>query len=110
MSLASLLAVANLVLVLASIFGGWIAMRSALSKAESDVQTRVREDLQAENTLLRNRVERVERKNRQLDQLMQLIVDALKKTQNIDLEIDENVILLRSSSGMHVSRIDTVEK
>lgn len=103
--LASLLTIANLIVLVGGIIGGWIVIRSAIQRAENDVQTRVRQALHDENELLQARVKRVEQENRRLDKLMQLIVVTLKKTQNIDLEIDDDVVILKAKGVTHVSRI-----
>lgn len=105
MSLASVLAIVNLVLVVGGVVGGYIVMRSAIARTESDVQTRVREALHDENELLQARVMRVERENKRLQDLIQLLIEMLKKTQQIDLDIDGEIITLRSPSGTHISRI-----
>lgn len=104
-SLTELLTIANLVLIVAVIIGGYLSVKSAITKANQDTQDRVRAALSVENELLAKKVERVERENRRLDKLMQLIVVTLKKTQNIDLEIDDDVIILRTKGTTHTSRI-----
>lgn len=106
MNLANLLTIANLLLLVSGIIGGYIVVRSAISKAESDVQSRVREALSAENELLQARVARLEKENRRVESLMQLLIATLRKTHHIEIEIDGDVITLRSpGGGTHVSRM-----
>lgn len=104
MNAANILTIANLLLVIGGIIGGYIVLRSAIAKAESDVQDRVRDALSTENALLRTRIDRLEHENRRLSRLMQLLMDTLKKTQHIEVDIDENMITLRTQGGS-VSRI-----
>ena len=106
MDLASILVIANLVVIIAAIIGGWFVLRSSIAKAETEVQTRVREALSAENELLRGRVQRLEAENKRQAKIMQLIVTTLKKLHSIDIDIDEDTITLRSPNG-NVSRVST---
>ena len=104
---AQILTVANLLILLAVTFGGYFALKSALARSEIDVQTRVRDALSAENNLLQKRVERLEKENKRLENLLQLVVTTLNNTHHIDLEIDGDMITMRSpSGGTHVSRIN----
>lgn len=104
MTLAEWLAVANLLIIGGGVLGGWIVLRGAIAKSESEVQTRVREALSAENELLRGRIQRLETENKQQGRVMQLIITTLKRTHGIDLDIDEDIITLRSPNG-NVSRV-----
>ncbi len=104
-TLAGWLTIINLIVLIGGAIGGIWAFRSALSKAESGVQTRVREALSAENELLRGRVQRLEAENKQQGRILQLIITSLKKLHHIEIDIDENVITLRSPNG-NVSRVN----
>lgn len=104
--LPSILALANFLILAAGIIGGWFVLRSSIAKSETDVQTRVRAALHDENELLRNRVQRLETENKRLSKLMQLIVTTLKKLHGIELDIEDDVITLRSANG-NVSRVST---
>lgn len=104
--LASILVLVNLVVIIAAIIAGRVVLRSSIAKAETEVQTRVREALSAENELLRGRVQRLETENKRQGKVMQLIITTLKKLHSIDIDIDEDVITLRSPNG-NVSRIST---
>ena len=103
---ASILIIVNLVVIVASIIAGRVVLRSSIAKAETEVQTRVREALSAENELLRGRVQRLEAENKQQAKVMQLIVTTLRKIYSIELDIDDDVITLRSSNG-NISRVST---
>lgn len=106
MTLAEWLAIANFLIVILGLGGGVLTFRSALAKSEAAVQERVRAALTDENELLRNRVQRLETENKRQARLMALIVTTLKKLHNIDLDIEEDVITLRSPGGA-VSRVST---
>lgn len=104
--LPSILILANLAVIIGGIIATRIVLRSSIAKAETEVQTRVREALSAENELLRGRVQRLEAENKQQAKVMQLIVTTLKKLHNLELDIDEGTITLRSANG-NVSRVST---
>lgn len=94
MDIASWLTIANFLILLLGIIGGVLALRSAKSQTESTIQERVREALTTENALLQARIQRLERDNKRLNRLLTLIVTALKKTLNIELEVEDDAIIL----------------
>lgn len=102
--LPSILAVANLVVIIVGIIAGRIVLKSSIAKSENEIKERILTDLGKENEVLRNRVLRLETENRRMSKLMQLIMTTLKKTHGIELDIDEDVITLRSPNGT-VSRV-----
>jgi hypothetical protein len=104
-TLTGWLTIFNLIILVAGAGGGIWAFRSALSRAENDVQARVRDALAAENGLLQARVARLEKDNKRLENLMQLLIALLKKTHHIEVEIDGDIVTLRSSNGTHSGRI-----
>lgn len=89
------LALINLLLVVGGTAGGIIAFRAAIAKAESDVQTRVREALLTENNLLKSRIDRLENTNKRMEKILDLIATTLKRTHSIELSIDEDIVILR---------------
>ena len=106
-SFASWLTILNLIILVGGGVVGFFTVRSAIIKANQDTQTRVREALHDENELLQSRVTRLERENKRLENLIQLFIAMMKKTHNIDTEIDGDVITMRSpNNGTHVSRIN----
>jgi hypothetical protein len=105
-TLTGWLAIANLIILVFGSIGGMLAFRSALAKAENDVQSRVRDALSAENELLQSRVNRLEKDNRRLNKLLQLIAQTLKKTHGIELEADDGMVILRDSTGQHTVRVE----
>lgn len=106
MNLTDLSIIGGLIMLIGNIVGGYIMLRSTLAKAAKDVEKRVRDGLSAENTLLKERVERLEKDNRRLDRLVRLIAVTLKKTQGLELDIDGDLLTLRDPSGQrHVAQI-----
>lgn len=103
------LAIVNFVLLIATMVGGTLVFRSSMASAERDVQKRVSDALEVENEVLQKRFERVEKDNRKLEKLMQLIIITLKKMHGIELEIDDDVITLRSAAGTHIARVDATD-
>ncbi len=107
MTLTEALVIANFVFLLLTVIGGYMVVRSTVAKSEGVIQQRVREALTAENDLLQSRVKRLEAENKRLNNLMALIIAALKNINGITLEINEDMITLRDASGLHVSRLNT---
>ena len=105
----SILTIANLVVAIGIIIGGYIAIRSSMGRASSEIQERIRQALHDENELLQARVKRLETENKRLNKLVLLVVNVLKKTHGITLEINEDMITLRDASGLHISHLYTTD-
>lgn len=105
LTLTSLLTLANFVLVVGGLIGGWLAIRSALTKSAMDVSARVREDLSAENELLQSQVKRQGGKITRLERVIDLLITAFEKMYGVKIEVDEETVTIRTSNGTHVSRI-----
>lgn len=108
-TLTGWLTIVNLIFLVAGGIGGTFVFRSSLRKAENDVQERVRDALSAENELLQSRVNRLEKENRRLHRVLQLLASTLKKTHGIELEIDDETIYVRTQAGTHIARLDTTD-
>jgi len=104
---ANLLTIAQFILLVGGIIGGYIVLRSALAKSKDEIQERVTDALQAENKLLQSRVDRLDKENKRLWKLVALIEETLKKLYGIELDIDGETITYRGKNGTHVSRIST---
>lgn len=101
------LTILNLILLVGGGIVGFFTVRSAITKANQDTQTRVREALHDENELLAKKVERVEKDNKRLESLIQTLMVMLKKIYHIEIEIDGDIVYMRSPNGTHSSRIPT---
>lgn len=104
--LTGTLVIINLAIVVGGIIATRIVLRSSLAKSENEIKERIVADLGKENELLRSRVQRLEAENRRMSKLMQLIITTLKKLHGIDMDIEDDVITLRSANG-NVSRVST---
>ena len=104
--LTGTLVIINLAIVVGGIIATRIVLRSSLAKSENEIKERIVADLGKENELLRSRVQRLEAENRRMSKLMQLILTTLKKLHGIDMDIEDDVITLRSANG-NVSRVST---
>lgn len=102
--LSAILAIVNLVVIIAGIIAGRVVLKTTIAKSENEIKERVMNDLSKENEVLRNRLQRVETENKQQDRIMRLIISTLKKLYDIELDVDEDTITLRSANG-HVSRV-----
>lgn len=102
------LTIINLFIVIAGPLGGIFIFRSSLAKAKDDVQERVREGLEAENKLQQNQIDRLEKSLRRMERILQLIATTLKRTHNIELTIDEDIVILRDvkSGNQHTASIN----
>lgn len=103
---AGILTLANLVILVGGGIGGFFALRSSLAKSADEIKDRVMNDLGKENEVLRNRVQRLEAENRRQAKLMQLLITTFKKLHSIEIDIEDDVITLRSANG-NVSRVST---
>lgn len=97
----------DFIVVVGGIIAGILVIRSSITKAEIAIKERILNDLGKENDLLRNRVERVEKDNKRLENLIQTLMAMLKKIYHIEIEIDGDVVYMRSPNGTHSSRIPT---
>lgn len=104
--LSSILSIVNLLLILSGIVAGRVVLKSSVAKAESEVQTRLQDMLSAENEVQRSRIQRLEAENKRQSRLIQLIITTLKKLHGIELDIEEEIITIRSPNGS-VSRVST---
>jgi len=110
-ALSGWLTILNLLIVVGGSIGGFIAIKTSLAKAESDVQQRVREALEVENNLLKDRIDRLEKTNRRMEKIVQLISITLERTHHIKLTIDEDIVSLKdikSGNSHNVSIDDTL--
>lgn len=103
---SGILTLANLIILVGGGIGGFLSLRSSLAKSKDEIKERVLNDLSKENEILRNRVQRLEAENKRQAKLIQLLVTTLKKTHGIELDIEEDVVTLRSPNG-NVSRVST---
>lgn len=98
MNLTDLLAIGEFVVLICTIVGGWFAIRSAVTKSALDVSVRVREDLAAENRLLQDKIERLEKDNKRLQQIVYTIRHALKR-RGLHIEIEGEYITVVDANG-----------
>lgn len=106
-TLTGWLTIVNLFIMIAGPLGGIFIFRSSLAKAKDDVQERVREALEAENQLLQKQLDRQAATLKRMEKILQLIATTLKRTHNIELSIDEDIVILRDikSGNQHSARI-----
>lgn len=106
---AQILTIANLIVLLMTAGGGYLVLKSTVAKAESDVQERVRGALHDENELLQSQVERQGKEIKRLNAVLEIIFHWLRKSQNIEIEVDGDIVTFRGASGVQVSRITANE-
>ena len=103
----SWLTIINLCMIVVVPFAGYLAFRSSLSKAKDEIQERVQRALETENKLLHDQLDRQDKSMKRMDKILQLIATTLKRTHNIELSIDEDIVILRDikSGSQHSARI-----
>lgn len=106
-TLTGWLTIVNLFIMIAGPLGGIFIFRTSLAKAKDDVQERVRKALEAENQLLQKQLDRQAATLKRMEKILQLIATTLKRTHNIELSIDEDIVILRDikSGNQHSARI-----
>ncbi len=102
---AQILTVANLVILVVTVGGGYFVLRSTIAKAEIDVQERVRQALHDENELLQSQVERQEKEIKRMRAIFDLLVSMLKRMHGIEIEINGDMVSIHSANGQTSSKI-----
>lgn len=106
LTVTEILSLLSFLIVVIGLIGGYFSLTTVLAKSKTEIGDRIRDDLSEENNLLRSRVQRVEEENKRLHRVMGLVIQTLKKTQRIDLEIDGDVVTLRYPNGnIQVNRL-----
>jgi len=100
----AIIAIINLMVVIVGAIAAVAGIRQSVNRAASDIQERVRQALTVENKLLQDRIIHLETDNKRLKRAMKLVVETLKKTHKIDLEIDDDMITLRNHTGKSISQ------
>lgn len=105
MTWAELLAIGQLVALIASIIGGYFGLRSVLAKSAADVQERVRAALHDENELLQSQVKRLEKELVHVQALMRLLIDTLEKHRNLKVEINGDSISIHEGNQTVIANL-----
>ncbi len=89
----------NLLLLAIAVIGGFIAYRTGHSKATLAMEARAMTAMQAELDAVRLRVERIEKENSRLQQIITTIQTALKK-RGLIITIDGDLISIQDQGGI----------
>ena len=98
-----IITIINFIMVIGIAIGGYISVNTGMSKTATQIQNQLREGLQEENALLQRRLDRLEFENKQLNLTILFIINALKKTYQLELEITNGIITIRDTSGSKVT-------
>jgi hypothetical protein len=109
MNWTGILTILNLVLAVGITIGGVFAYRGGKVRAEQEISERVRQLFHDENDMLQARIKRLEIDNKHLQKMMDLVIDTLKKTKGIELEITNDIVTMRDGSATHVTRLRTTD-
>ena len=114
-SLYNITSIISTILIIATIIGGFLAMRSGLSKATSelaknasDYQAQAISALQAEIALLRAKYEDIHHENLKLQGTIATICEALK-ARGIAISIDGSMVNIHDQAGSTTARIQEQE-
>jgi hypothetical protein len=98
LSLSGLLVLANLIVLVGGVVGGFIVLRSSLASGAATMQEKIRESLKDENEGLQRRLDRIEEDNVLLKHQLELVVEILKR-QGIILEINGEMVRIKDTHG-----------
>jgi division protein CdvB (Snf7/Vps24/ESCRT-III family) len=104
MTLTEIFAVGNFVFLLLTMVGGYIVLRSTISKSATEVQTRVRDALTAENALLQSQVKRVVENSQRLERLLLMLQEAMRR-RGIEIEVDDETVIIRDDKETRISKL-----
>lgn len=107
---SSFATILNFLILFAIGVGGYVTVRSSMSKAATDIQRQVREALQDENNMLHNRITRLEAENKQLNQTILFIINALKRTYHLEVKIEGNIITIHDATGAKTTLLQDVDQ
>jgi hypothetical protein len=97
MNITELLVIANLVLIVGGVIGGYIVIKSAIANSERLIGERVRAALVAENDLLQSKVDRMSGELKEAKTMMQFLLDTLKRERGLEIRVEDDRITLRES-------------
>jgi hypothetical protein len=98
------LSIFSVVLTIASAIGGFYAFKNGLSRTANEVQERVINALHEEISMLRGRLEDLEKENKKLDLLITTLCQALKR-RGLIVTIEGNVVTVTDGHNSQVARI-----
>jgi hypothetical protein len=98
MSIPQVLELLSPILIVVGIIAGYLSLRSSLAKSQTAISLRVREELQAENEILRSRLQRIEQDRDQQDRILTTIRYVLKQ-RGLRITIDGDFVTLDDGAG-----------
>lgn len=109
-TLTGWLTVLNLVVLICGAIGGILVVRSSHATALQQVEERIRQALHDENELLQSQVKRLEAEVRLMKSQMKLLTDTLKRTRNLDIEVDDATVIIREGNQTVVAHLPPQDK
>lgn len=103
-SLTSLLTIVNLLILIGAPVAVIIAFRSKMAEVKQDVETRVRQALTEENTILTSRTTRLETEVRRLNRIIVTIQSAFAR-QGVRIEIEGETVTLTDTRRARSSTV-----
>jgi hypothetical protein len=101
------LSIFSVVLTIASTIGGFYAFKNGLARTANEVQERVINALHEEISMLRARLDDLEKENKRLDLLITTLCQALKR-RGLIVTIEGNVVTVTDGRSSQVARIQEV--
>jgi hypothetical protein len=98
MSIPQVLELLSPLVLIVGIIAGYLSLRSSLAKSQTAISLRVREELQAENEILRSRLQRIELDRDQQDRILTTIRYVLKQ-RGLRIIIDGDFVTLDDGTG-----------
>jgi hypothetical protein len=101
------LSIFSVVLTTASTVGGFFAFKSGLSRTANEVQERVIHALELEMSVLRGRLEDLEKENKRLNQVILTICQALKR-RGLIVSIEGNLVTVMDGRSSQTARMEEI--
>jgi 3-dehydroquinate dehydratase len=103
----TILSIFSVTLTIASIIGGFYAFKTSLSRTANEVQEHVINALNQEISVLRGRLDDLEKENKKLNQVIVTICEALKR-RGLIVTIEGNLVTLTDGKNSQTARIQEV--
>lgn len=96
--LYSVTSIINILLVIAAMVGGYMALKSGKHRTSGEIQGQAIEALKAELDVMRSRLEALEKENTKLEQTMGLIRQALRR-RGMTISIEGDLVTIDDGLG-----------
>jgi uncharacterized protein (UPF0335 family) len=104
-----ILSIGSFLLVVLGLIGGYVALRSSITKTAIEIQEKIIGALHAENELLQDRIDRLEQENKRMNDLMQTVISIFEK-RGVVVEIVGELVQVKDRDGSIYSTVKPAPK